>query len=39
MPMYEFRRRECGAIFEELAKRADEEVECPKCGQPMTRSA
>jgi len=32
MPMYEFRCRKCGATFEELVKRADEEVECPKCG-------
>jgi len=32
MPMYEFRCRKCGATFEELVKRADEEVKCPKCG-------
>ncbi len=32
MPMYEFRCRKCGATFEELVKRADEEIKCPKCG-------
>jgi putative FmdB family regulatory protein len=30
--MYEFRCGECGSAFEELVKRADEEVKCPKCG-------
>ena len=32
MPMYEFRCRKCSATFEELVRRTDEEVECPKCG-------
>jgi len=32
MPMYEFRCRKCGAEFEELLKRSDEKVKCPKCG-------
>ena len=32
MPIYEYECRKCGARFEELLKRADEKVNCPKCG-------
>ncbi len=32
MPIYEYKCRKCGAEFEELLRRADESVECPKCG-------
>ena len=33
MPIFEFRCAECGYIFEEIFKRADEEVDlaCPEC--------
>ena len=33
MPIFEFRCAECGHVFEEIFKRADEEValSCPEC--------
>lgn len=34
MPLYEYRCRSCGAVFEMLRrlKDADADMECPKCG-------
>jgi len=34
MPMYEYRCRECGELYEEIVKlnTQDSEVECPACG-------
>ncbi len=32
MPIYEYKCRKCGAEFEQLLKRSDEKVNCPKCG-------
>ena len=34
MPIYEFRRLQCGHIFELFQVRSDEEIEmkCPECG-------
>ena len=37
MPIYEYKCRKCGAEFEQLLKRADEKVNCPECGSPMSR--
>ena len=37
MPMYEFRCRACGEVFEELLKRDDAGAPaCPKCGAADT---
>lgn len=34
MPMYEYRCKKCGAVFEELIRNADDEkqVKCRSCG-------
>ncbi len=32
MPIYEYRCRSCGALFETLVRRSDEAVRCPECG-------
>ena len=32
MPIFEYKCCDCGAKFEQLPKRADEKVICPKCG-------
>ena len=36
MPIYEFRCKSCGHVFEELLIRSTDkdELECPKCGTP-----
>jgi putative FmdB family regulatory protein len=36
MPMYDYRCKNCGEVFEELvfsSNTSDEEIKCPKCGQ------
>jgi putative FmdB family regulatory protein len=35
MPIYEYRCRGCGELFESLQSRADDPApKCPKCGRP-----
>ena len=33
MPIYEYKCQDCGAKFEKLVRRAEDEVLCPSCGQ------
>jgi putative FmdB family regulatory protein len=32
MPIYEYRCRQCGWEFEQLQKRLEDRLKCPKCG-------
>lgn len=37
MPILQYRCPMCGKEFEELVKKATDEVNCPDCGKPATR--
>ncbi len=32
MPMFKYRCRDCGHVYDELLKTSQEECPCPKCG-------
>jgi len=38
MPIFEYRCRACGKTFEKIQRQPAEEIPCPSCGQPATRS-
>ncbi len=38
MPILQYACPTCGHRFEELVKKFDEAVKCPKCGEPAARS-
>ncbi len=38
MPVFSYRCPVCGEEFEELVKKFDEAVKCPKCGAAAERS-
>ncbi len=38
MPVFSYQCKQCGFSFEELVKRYDEEVPCPKCGAISERT-
>lgn len=35
MPLFDFTCRQCGAEFEGLFLRDDDQIECPECGSPL----
>ena len=37
MPMYEYECPKCHLTKEEIVRNADEEVQCPECGELMKR--
>ena len=38
MPIFEYRCKDCGKVFEELVKKFDVPVACPDCGGEAERS-
>ncbi len=38
MPLLQYRCKNCGIEFDELVKKYDDTVRCPKCGQTAERS-
>ena len=38
MPIFEYRCKQCGKVFEELVKKFDVQVTCPYCGNIAERS-
>ncbi len=38
MPILSYKCEKCGNCFEELVKKYDERVPCPKCGTPAVRT-